>query len=148
MPKGKCLKQYRPYGEIKVVSKADSRERGICQNPELASKVENTVAPASCVIVCSTAGKGCLSRQMLSFNLLRSTQMRTFPLGLGTTTSPAHHSVGCSTLSMTPNASILVSSSLTFGRRGIATLQDVLRENGLAPLSSKCDSSLLTFQVQ
>ena len=47
MPK---LKQYRPYGEIKVVSRANSRERA---KSWLASKVENTVAPASCARVCS-----------------------------------------------------------------------------------------------
>ena len=42
MPKGGWLKQNWPCGVMKVVRRADSV---ICQSPELASNLENTVAP-------------------------------------------------------------------------------------------------------
>ena len=58
-----------------------------------------------------------------------------FP-GLGTTTMPAHQSVGSSIFEMTPRVSILSSSSFTFGSRGIGTLLGVLTEYGLALSSS------------
>ena len=47
IPSGSLRKQYRPYGVINVVRHADSVDSGICQKPELASSLENTVAPAS-----------------------------------------------------------------------------------------------------
>ena len=113
MPNGNHLKDYRQKGFLNVVRGIDSGERGICQNPELASSLENTLAPASCAIVWSTEGRGCRSLHMLSFNRLRSTPMRTWPFGLGTTTMPAHQSVGSLTLMMTPNFSIRSSLALT-----------------------------------
>ena len=76
IPKGSLLKQKRPNGVIKVVKSADSGERDTCQNPEFASNLEKTFAPARCANVCSTAGKGCLSRFTLLLSLVRSTQMR------------------------------------------------------------------------
>jgi len=55
MLKGKCLKQYGLYyGEIKVVSRADLH--GTCEHPKLASKIEKTVAPASCASVPKLVG--------------------------------------------------------------------------------------------
>ena len=33
-----------PKGDVIVVSSKDSQERGICQNPKLASSFENTLA--------------------------------------------------------------------------------------------------------
>ena len=47
MPNGSRLKQNRPNRVMKVVSRVESGSSGICQNPELASSWENTVAPAS-----------------------------------------------------------------------------------------------------
>ena len=41
MPKGNLWKQNLPNGVMKVVSGIDSGDRGICQNPELASNLEN-----------------------------------------------------------------------------------------------------------
>ena len=41
MPNGSLLKQYRPNCVTKVVSCRDSSSRGICQNPLLASSLEN-----------------------------------------------------------------------------------------------------------
>ena len=119
------------------MSIADSFERGICQNPELALSFEKTVAPASCARVGSTACIGCLSHRTLSLSFVRSTHRQTFPFALGTTTNPAHHSVGCSTRSVTPSCSICSSSSLTRGRRGIVTLRGVERACSLPPLSGR-----------
>ena len=79
------------------------------------------------------AGNGCLSQHTFSFNLVRSTQIRTLLFCFGTTTNPAHHSVGSSIFSMTPNFSILVNSFLTCGNSGMATQQGVERTYGLAP---------------
>lgn len=61
MPKQSLLKQYLPYGVINVVSRADSLDRGICQNPEFASSFEKILAPSSCPKECSTEGSRCLS---------------------------------------------------------------------------------------
>ena len=63
---------------------------------------------------------------MFSFSLVRSTQMRTLSLVLGTTTIPAHHSVGSSTLEMMSSCSIRESSSFTFDKSGMGTLRGVL----------------------
>ncbi len=68
-----------------------------------------------------------------SFNLERSTHIRTAPDFFGTTTIPAHQSVGSSTLLITPNVSIRRSSSLTFPIRGSGIRLGVLSENGMAP---------------
>ena len=54
--------------------------------------------------------------------LIQFTQIRISSLGFGTTTMPAPHSVGVSTLLITPNFSILASSALTFGSNRRATL--------------------------
>ena len=65
IPNSNLRKQYRPNGVMKVVSNALSGDRGICQNPEFASNLVKTLAPANPANVCSTAGSGCLSRQTL-----------------------------------------------------------------------------------
>ena len=93
MLNGKRRKQNQPYGEMNVVNQADSTDKGICQNPKLASRIENTIAPESWASICSMAGNGCLSQYTFSFNLVRSTRIRTLPFCFGTTTNPAHHSV-------------------------------------------------------
>ena len=85
-PKGRRLKQNLPNGVIKVVRGHDSDANGICQKPELASTLLKTSAPANCPSVWSTHGSGWFSQRTLSFNFVKSTQMRTFLLGLGTTT--------------------------------------------------------------
>ena len=90
---------------MKVGGNALSLSSGICQNPELASKVENTRAPTSCARDCSTAGRGCLSRLTLLLRWVRSTQMQTFPLPFGTITISAHQSVGSLILVITPSLS-------------------------------------------
>ena len=107
IPKGNQLKQYLPKGVMKVVSRAESRESSTCQNPELASSFENILAAPIWANVFSTDGNIWRSRHTLSFNLVKSTQILTWPLGFGTTAIPVHHSVDCSTLEITFKSSIL-----------------------------------------
>ena len=126
MPNGRRLKQNLPNGVIKVVRRADSLASGICQNPELASNFVNTLAPANWAKVCSTAGRGCHSLQTLSFRRVRSTHIRTFPSGFGTTTIPEHQSVGSWMHLTTPSLSIRSSSALTFGSIGITTRLELI----------------------
>ena len=64
----------------------------------------------------------CRSHLTVLLSLVRSTHIRRLPFGLGTTMIPAHQSVGCSTLAMTPIASILLISCFTLGIRGNAAL--------------------------
>lgn len=97
-------------------------DRKTCQKPELASSFKKTVAPDSWARTWSTDGRWCRSRRTLSLSLVRSTQMHTFPPGLGTTTILTHQSVGCSTLAITPSRSSHSSSSFTGCIRDIATL--------------------------
>lgn len=122
---------------MKVVSKALYLSRGICQNPELASRVENTWAPASSATNCSTAGGECLSLQTFLLRWARSTQMQTFTLPFGTTTIPVHNCVGSLTRVMTPCFTILASSSFTGCIRRIATRLGTVIVNGLAPSSCR-----------
>ena len=58
MLNGCLLKQYRPNGVMNVVRSRDSSLSGICQNPLLASSLENTCAPESEAKVTSTFGRG------------------------------------------------------------------------------------------
>ena len=110
MPNGSLLKQYLPTGVMTVVRSHEEGERGICQNPLLASSLEKILAPLSHANVSLTFGSGCtyFSEYMptLLFNGLRSTQMQTSLFFLGTTTIPAHQGVGCDTLEITPAASM------------------------------------------
>ena len=92
IPNGSLLKQYLPNGVMKVVNGRDSSARGICQNPELASSLLNTLAPVS---VSSTLGIGYVFLMMLLLSGFKSTQILTF----STTTTPAKH-LGQSTQSM------------------------------------------------
>ena len=80
-----------------------------------------------------TDGRICLSRQTFWFSFVRSTQIRSRPLPFGTSTIPAHQSVGPSTLEVTSRSSIRCSSFLTLSRSGRATLLGVVTENAMAP---------------
>ena len=102
-----------------VVSSADSLTRGICQNLDCASSFEKTLAPDSCARIRSTDGRMCRSRFTHLLRWVRSTQIRIFSFAFGTTTSPAHQSVGCVTFEMTPIASMRPSSSRTLPPRGL-----------------------------
>ena len=75
MPNGSLLKQYLPTGVMNVVRSREEGERGICQNPLLASNLEKIFAPLSRANVSSTFGSGCTSLSTLLFSGLRSTQM-------------------------------------------------------------------------
>ncbi len=133
IPKGSLLNRYLPAGVINVVSRNDSLARGIFQKPELASNFEKYRAPDTCARVCSTAGSMWRSRITFVFSFVRSTHILTFPRDLGTTTIPAHHSVGSSTRERTPSCSILFSSFLTAGSKGMDTFLGVLKAKGVAP---------------
>ena len=113
MPNGSLLKQNRPKG-VNVVNSLDSLARGICQNPLFASNLLNSFAPDSYARVISTFGMGWTSRNTLSLSGLRSTQMRTAPESLGTTTIAAHQGVGCCTADITPRLCIRCSSDCTY----------------------------------
>ncbi len=117
---------------MKVVYLADSFVNGTCQKPILASNLLNTVAPASMPRVCSTEGRINFSLHTDSFILVKSTQMRTVPAFFGTTTIPAHQSVGSSILVITPIFSIRSISSFTFPRSGRGILHGAWREKGTA----------------
>ena len=75
IPNGSLLSAYLPKGVIKVVSTFDTSDRGICQNPLLASNLLKNAAPVSCASVSSTLGMGCISRRTLLFSDFGSTQI-------------------------------------------------------------------------
>ena len=115
-----------------VVSKADSFCNVICQNPKFASSLEDTFASPIRTWMCYTDGMGCRSLRTLSFNLVRSTQMRILQIGIGTTIIAVHHSVSMSTFDITTDFSIRSSSMLVFSKRRRAILLGVVIVNGLA----------------
>ena len=100
--KGKWLKQKQPKGVIKVVNNFDSSSKGICQKPVLASNFMNILLSPSMARLLSTEPMGWVLRCTALFSGVRSTQIRTRPLGFGTGTMPEHHSVGMVTGEMTP----------------------------------------------
>lgn len=114
------------------VYRADSGDRGICQNPLLASSFLKNLAPARDPNVCSTEGSMYFSHHTSSYRLVRSQQIRTEPSFVGTGTMPEHQSVGSSILEMTPMFYILSSSSFTAASRGMGTCLGVAREKGMA----------------
>ena len=115
IPKGNRLKQYLPYGVINVVRRADCLESFICQKPALASSLENMVDSLICARI---------ARPMARYASL-STLASSNVVGFGYN-NPAHHSVGLSTLVITPMFSILASSYFTLGNNGRATLRGVV----------------------
>ena len=130
MPNGSLLKQNCPKGVMKVVSSLDSLASGICRNPLFASSLLNMVAPDNCSSVVSTCGIGFTSRRTLSLRGFKSTQIRTAPKSLGTTTIAAHQGVGSSTGDMTPKLCIRYNSVCTFALIGRGMFLGVLNANG------------------
>ena len=119
-------------GVVKAVSIHESSESSIYQNPQLASSLLNTCAPASCTRSSSTVGNGWTFDRTLSLRDQKSTQMRTAPDFFRTTTIPAHQGAGSSTGEMTPSDCMRESSSLTFCLRGSGTFLGMHRANGCA----------------
>ena len=117
---------------MKVVRGLDCFAKRICQKPPLASNVLKTLAPDRCARVSSTLGRWSTSQWILSFSGLRSIQIQIAPLYLKTATMPAHHSVGSSTLEITPIDSIQSSSCLTFGHNNSAMFLGAKRAHGFA----------------
>ena len=67
----------------------------------------------------------------LSLSLVKSIHVRILLSGLGTTTMPAHQSLGMSTLEMTPKFSMRSNSAFTLLIRGSATLRGVVSAKGV-----------------
>ena len=82
--KGSLLKQYLPYGVIKVVRRWDSALSAL-----FASNLLKRVAPVSCARVSSTWGIGNVFQRTFSFRGFKSTHILTSPDRFGTTTMPA-----------------------------------------------------------
>ena len=95
MPKGSRWNLYLSNGVMNVVNRDESWDNGTCQKPEFASSLLKSRASLSCAKVSFTDRRICRSLFTEAFNLCKSTQMRTLPFGLGTTTIGAHQSVGC-----------------------------------------------------
>ena len=73
-------------------------------------------------------------------DIRQSMQTHAWPSGLGTTTIPTHHSVGTSTLAMTPSCCIRHNLFHAFLSNGTATRLGTDIANGLV-----CDLSLITY---
>ena len=101
-PMTRRLNANLPNGVMKVVSNLLSSDRRVCQNPRFKSILLNHFAPARRPKLWSILGNGKFSRLTLSLRRDKSTQILILPLGLGTTTIPAHQSVGWSTRKITP----------------------------------------------
>ena len=86
------------------------QQPGIYQNPLLASRLLNIVAPDNCASVVSTLGIGCTSLKTLSLRGFRSTQIRTVPVSLGMTTIAECQGVGSSKGEMTSKLCIYCKS--------------------------------------
>ena len=97
-----------------MVKNLDSFASGTCQKPLFVSSLLNTLPPFNWTSVTSTFGMGYTSLMTFSFSGFKSTHIRTDPVGLGTTTIAAHHSVSSFTRDITPMLSIRCSSCFTF----------------------------------
>ena len=106
-------------GVMNVVNSRDSGSSSTCQNPEFSSSFEKYFASPICARMYSTVGSIKRSLHTFAFSLVKSTHIRTLPSDFGTTTKPAHHSVGESIFSITPRSTIRCSSAFTLGRSGI-----------------------------
>ena len=73
MPKGKMLKQKRPYGAMNVVGGLDSQASLICQKPEQASNFVKTLKPFNLPSAVSTTASELFSLLMHSLTFLGST---------------------------------------------------------------------------
>ena len=88
-----------------------SSSNSICQNPDVASNTENTLASGMSATISSIVFIGKCSRLTARFKSLGSKQMRIL-FGLTTVTILLTHAVGSICLSITPAFTILSSSSL------------------------------------
>ena len=148
IPNGRRLKQYRPNGVTNVVRCCDSTSRGICQNPLLASSLENILLLPNCARLSSTVGIGWTSLWTALLGWVRSTQMRRSPLGLGTGTTPAHQVVGEVTEEITPCWSIVCIWLLTFGSNGKGTFRGLYIEAMAFGIWTNSDVTLSTDFTQ
>ena len=91
---------------MNVVRGINSGNKGICQNPELASSLENTLAPASWASVWSTAGRRGGGGSFPAHIVVESCQIdidANFAIDFRYDDHiPEHHSVGSLILDITP----------------------------------------------
>ena len=118
---------------MNAVSKREFWSSFSCQTLELQSSLVKNFDWLTSANRFSILGRGYVSPTTLSWSFVRSTHIRILPLGLGTTAMSARQSAVMSTLEITPNFSILSSSSLTFFMRGSATLLGVVSAKGVEP---------------
>ena len=102
-PKGNLLNLYLPNSVLNESRFDDSLSRAISQYPELASILENLVAPAIIDIISSGVGSWVNSRLIALFKSFGSRQIRMLPSLFSTKTMLLTQSVGWSTFSMTFN---------------------------------------------
>ena len=102
-PKGNLLNLYLLNCVLKASRFDDSLSRVICQYPELASILENLVAPAIIDIISSGVGSWVNSRLIALFKSFGSKQTRMLPSPFSTKTNLSTQSVRWSTFSMTFN---------------------------------------------
>ena len=132
IPNGRRLKQYLPKGVTNMVSKRDSSASGTCQNPEFASRFENTLLFLTFARFSSTEAIGWTARLTALLRLVRSTHILTSPFLFGVVTIPEHQSVGTVTGEITLSCTMLSSFSFTLGRSGCGTRRGVYKHTETA----------------
>ena len=115
---------------LKDVSSFESSSKGICQKPLLASNFVDTLVSPCMAKLSLTEPMGRTSSLPALFSSVKSTQIRTFPLALGTSTLPDHNYVGTVTGEMTPCCNIESISYFTLGTNGCGILLGVLKHTG------------------
>ena len=113
-PNGKQLKRYLLNGVLKVSRSALSSFTRICHYPELASNLENILAPGIFAIISSTVGSWKCSLLIALFRFLGSKQSLNLPFDFSTTTMLLTQSVGWVTFSITFRLYILSNSIFIF----------------------------------
>ena len=103
----------------------DLSEGLICQNPELASKLEYR-APRKFANVASVGGREWFSRCTIRLSFVKCTHTQAFPPIFGITTIGTDHSVGSSTRNMTLLHSILCNSRSVSLRRENGTCRSTV----------------------
>ncbi len=86
-PKGIRVNRMDPTCNMNAVLSLSSSTIGICQYPEIQSRVENALAPRKESMQSSIRGMGYESRMVLAFSFRYYTQKRGVPSGFGTCTT-------------------------------------------------------------
>ena len=119
---------------MKVVNNLLSGSSFTCQKPELASSFENILPSESRLNISFTRGSGYISLSTLLFRLVKSTHILILPPVFGAMVRPEHHSVGSSTGSTIPLASISSNSAFAFSFKPAAITRGAYKLFGTASL--------------